>query len=132
MSAAPKVLSVIAAGDVSDEIDYFVNNYLANERGMGLTACQPALVDVENVGQAIRFKIDYTFVDSNSNKVMGYGQLESDIGFVGEMFVSYSEENPEDIDILYMTSKDDIEKATEIILNETDRYHPQERPKGKY
>lgn len=132
MEVPPKVLSVIAAGDVSDEIDFFVNNYLANERGMGLTACQPALVDLENVGQAIRFKIDYTFVDSNTNKVMGYGILDSEDGFVGEIFISYSEDNPDDIDVVYITSKDDIEKATEVILNNPEKYHPQERPKGKY
>ena len=57
----PEIVEILTAGDVSDELDFFVNNLLAQERGMGLTACQPTLVQLADQ-QSIRFKIDSTFL----------------------------------------------------------------------
>jgi len=128
----PKIVNILTQGDVSDELDFFVNNYLATERGIGLTACEPTLVELESIGQAIRFKIDSTFLDASTNEVKGYGNLGSDEGFVGEIFVSFDETNPDNIDILYITPKEEIDTAVQNIMANADKFNPVVRPKGKY
>jgi hypothetical protein len=132
LEVEPTIIQTIAEGDVSDEIDFAVNGFLMQERGMGLTACQPSLVELDNGSKCIRFKIDYTFVDSNSNNVMGYGQLGTDIGFVGLIYVSYDEEDPEDMDLLFITPKDQIDMAVQKFVNDPQKYPPFERRRGKY
>ena len=44
----PNVIKVIqSTGEVDDYKDYVVNKSLMSERGMGFTACQPSLVEIE-------------------------------------------------------------------------------------
>ncbi len=119
------------SGEVSDEVDYAVNRYLMSERGYGLTACQPSLVEIEDGSKAIRFKLDSTFVDSDTDEVKGYGNLNTKEGFVGEMFISYNPEN-EDMHMMYITPMEEIEKKREEILDNPEKYPPKVRPKGKY
>jgi hypothetical protein len=35
-------------GEINDELDYALMNYLIQNRGMGYTACQPKLVELED------------------------------------------------------------------------------------
>lgn len=132
LESLPRITNILAAGDVSDELDFFVNNYLATERGLGLTACEPTLVELENIGQAIRFKIDSTYLDADSNEIKGYGNIGTDEGFVGEIYVSFDETNPEDIDVLFITPKEEIDAAVQNIMANADKFNAVVRPKGKY
>ncbi len=128
----PEVQKVIEpAGEVSDEIDYAVNRFVMSERGYGLTACQPSLVEIEDQNQAIRFKLDSTFVDADTDEVKGYGQIGTENGFVGEVYISYNPQG-EDMNLLYITPEEDIEKKREEILSNPENYPPAVRPRGKY
>jgi hypothetical protein len=133
MLEQPTIKSIIVTqGDVSDELDYFVNTYVLSHRGMGLTACEPSLVELDGGIQAIRFKLDSTFVDSVSNEIKGYGQLGSDIGFVGEVLVSYDETNQDNMEVLFISSQEEIDFKIQEILANPDAYPSFIRPKGKY
>ena len=129
----PEIIAVIAAeGEVSDEIDYAVNRFISAERGMGLTACQPSLVEIKDGSQAIRFKLDSTYIDAKTNDMMGLGQLGQEEGFVGEVFISYIEDDPEDIHMLFLTPEDEIDEITESVMANPKDYPPNPRPSGKY
>ena len=43
----PKIVKVLQEkGDINDELDYALMNYLIQNRGAGYTACQPQLVEL--------------------------------------------------------------------------------------
>ena len=104
-------------GEISDEIDYALANYVANNIGLGYTPCQPALVELENGKQVIRMGLDHTFV-GEKNQLMGYG-------IVGYLYI-----DPESMEVIYCTPSADLEKNVETIINSG--VLPQPRPRGKY
>ncbi|OLS16289.1 MAG: hypothetical protein RBG13Loki_0112 [Promethearchaeota archaeon CR_4] len=104
-------------GEISDEIDYALANFVANNIGFGYTPCQPALVELNNGKQVIRMGLDHTFVGAK-NQLMGYG-------IVGYLYI-----DPETMDVLYCTPSEELEKGVETILNSG--VAPQPRPRGKY
>jgi len=118
----PKILNIIEeSGELSDELDYMVNNRLMAERGMGYTACTPSLVEIElgrNTIQVIRMGIDHTYVDSDSGQVMGYG-------IVGYLFFK-----TDPFEIIYITPKEQLEEKVTYILESG--LEASERPKEKY
>ena len=118
----PKILNVVEeAGELSDELDYMVNNSLMAEIGMGYTACSPSLVDIELGGkstQVIKMGIDHTYVDSDSGQVMGYG-------IVGYLFFC-----ADPFEVVYITPKNQLEEKVTYILESG--MEASERPKGKY
>jgi len=114
----PKVVKILQEkGEISDEVDYALFQYLLNTRGPGYTACQPKLVELEGGMQAIQIDIDNTFVDKN-NQIMG-------LGIVGTLFVS-----TESLKVLYCTSAEELEENIEKLKNSG--IEPQVRPHGKY
>jgi hypothetical protein len=133
LDEVPKIAQIMVSdGQVSDEVDYFVNTYLAEQRGFGLTACQPALVQLESGEQAIRFKLDSTFVDAVTNNVKGYGLLGTDEGFVGELLLSYNPEDVSDMRVLFITPQEEIEHNLQQILANPEKFPATERPRDKY
>ena len=114
----PKVIKVLQErGEISDEIDYALMNYLIKNRGTGYTACQPQLVELENNKQAIKMNIDNTFIDKD-NHLMG-------LGIVGTLFI-----DAESLQVMYCSSSEEIVKNIEKLKNAG--IQPQARPKGKY
>jgi hypothetical protein len=119
----PEVVEVLAeSGEISDELDYKLSRYIMDARGFGLTPCQPALVKLEDGRSAIKLGLDHTYLDSDTNQVMGYG-------IVGHVYVNYDQANPDKNDIIYITPKEDIDDNIEQL---TEDVEPQPRPKGKY
>lgn len=115
---APKVVKVIEEnGEINDELDYALMNYLLKNRGTGYTACQPSLVELEGGSKAIKMNIDHTFIDKN-NQLMG-------LGIVGSLFIDV-----DTLKVLYCTPKEEIEANIEKL--EDAGYEPQPRPRGKY
>ena len=114
----PKFKILNEQGEINDELDYALMNYLIKNRGFGFTACQPKLVELEEEGKkAIKMDIDHTFVDSD-NKLMG-------LGIVGSLFIDF-----ETLKVIYCTP---IEALQENIKKLTDAgISPTPRPKGKY
>jgi hypothetical protein len=116
--AAPKIKEVLEEkGEISDELDYALMNFLLKNRGSGYTPCQPQLVQLENGKEVIKMNIDNTFIDKNNN-LMG-------LGIVGKMFI-----DPESFEILYATPKKQLEQNIEKL--EDAGVEPKPRPKGKY
>jgi hypothetical protein len=114
----PKVVKVIQEeGEIDDELDYALMNYLLKNRGEGFTACQPKLVQLEDGKEAIVMGIDNTFINEN-NQVMG-------LGIVGNIFIDY-----DTLKIIYCTSADELKSNIEKLKNHG--IFPQVRPKGKY
>ncbi len=114
----PKIIKVIQEkGEINDEIDYALMNYLLKNRGTGYTACQPALVELEGEKKAIKMNIDNTLVDKN-NQLMG-------LGIVGALFINY-----DTLDVIYCTSKEELEENIDKLKKAG--IEPQPRPKGKY
>lgn len=119
-SNPPIVIKILQeTGEISDEVDYALMNYLIKKRGTGYTACQPQLVELESSKQAIKMNIDHTFIDKD-NKLMG-------LGIVGTLFVDV--ESPE-LDIIYCSSSEELNKN--IVKLKNAGIQPQTRPKGKY
>ncbi|TFG00896.1 MAG: hypothetical protein EU541_00875 [Promethearchaeota archaeon] len=116
--SGPKIKEVLQEkGSISDELDFALVNFLIKNRGIGFTPCKPQLVKLEDGREAIKVSIDNTFVNKE-NQLMG-------LGIVGKIYV-----DPETLNILYATSKEEIE---ENIKKLEDRgFEPQPRPKGKY
>lgn len=104
-------------GSISDELDYALMNFLIKNRGTGFTPCKPQLVELEDGREAIKVSIDNTFVNKE-NQLMG-------LGIVGKIFV-----DPDTLNILYATPKEELEKNIEKL--EERGVEPQPRPKGKY
>ena len=114
----PKILKVIEdVGEINDELDYALMNYLIRNRGPGYTACQPKLVELENGKKAIKMSIDNTFIDKD-NKIMG-------LGIVGNLIIDY-----DTLQVLYCTPIEELEKNIEKLKKAG--IQPQPRPKGKY
>jgi hypothetical protein len=114
----PKVQKVLQEkGEINDELDYALMNYLLKNRGTGYTACQPQLVELENNNKAIKMGIDNTFVN-NENQLMG-------LGIVGTLFIDV-----DSLSVLYCTPKEELERNIEKLKKAGIK--PQIRPKGKY
>jgi len=120
LPSAPNVIKILEqVGEITDELDYSLMNYLLKKRGLGYTACQPQLVELENGKQAIKMNLDNTFIDKD-NQLMG-------LGIVGTLFVDI--ESPE-LDVIYCSSSEELINNIEKLKNAG--IHPQTRPKGKY
>ncbi|MBD3340905.1 MAG: hypothetical protein GF353_17485, partial [Candidatus Lokiarchaeota archaeon] len=60
---APNVVNIIQKdGEISDEVDYALMNFLLKNRGAGYTACQPSLVELDDGRKVIKMGIDRTFI----------------------------------------------------------------------
>lgn len=116
--SAPNVVKVLQEkGEISDEVDYALMNYLLKNRGPGYTACQPSLVELGSSKQAIKMGIDHTFIDKN-NQLMG-------LGIVGALFIDY-----ETLQVIFCTPLKELEVNVQKLKNAG--LEPQPRPKGKY
>jgi len=114
----PSIIKVLQKqGEINDELDYAIMNYLLQNRGPGYTACQPSLVELEDGKQAIKMNLDHTFVDKN-NQLMG-------LGIVGKIYVSI-----DTLQVIYCTSKEDLENNIKVLQDAG--IQPETRPKGKY
>ena len=114
----PNVVNILQEdGAINDELDYALMNYLLKNRGTGYTACQPSLVELEGGKKAIKMNIDNTLIDKN-NQLMG-------IGIVGTLFI-----DSETLQVIYCTSKEDLDNNIEKLISAG--YNPQPRPRGKY
>jgi hypothetical protein len=114
----PKVLRILEeSGEINDELDFAIMNYLIKNRGTGFTACQPKLVELEDSKKAIKMDIDRTFIDEN-NKLMG-------LGIVGNIFIEF-----DTLKVLYCTSN--VELSRNIKKLQDAKIIHQPRPRGKY
>ncbi|MFX1275010.1 MAG: hypothetical protein ACFFBP_19310 [Promethearchaeota archaeon] len=114
----PKIVKILQEkGEISDELDYALMNYLLQHVGPGYTACKPQLVELEDGKQAIKMGIDNTFI-GKGNKIMG-------MGIVGTILISLPEQ-----DVLYCTSVAELEANVEKMIQAG--IEPQVRPRGKY
>ena len=115
---APNVIKVLQEqGEINDELDFALMNYLITNRGTGYTACQPKLVELENGKQAIKMNLDNTFIDKDNN-LMG-------LGIVGTLFIDV-----ESLQVMYCSSSEELDKNIEKLKDAG--IQPQARPKGKY
>lgn len=116
--STPKIIKVLEEnGEIPDELDYALMNYLLQNHGPGYTACQPKLVELENTKKAIKMAIDHTFVDKD-NRIMG-------LGIVGTLIIDY-----DTLEVIYCTPTNDLENNIEKLRHAG--IEPQLRPKGKY
>ncbi|MFX1312963.1 MAG: hypothetical protein ACFFHD_10160 [Promethearchaeota archaeon] len=116
--SAPNVVKVLQErGEINDELDYALMNFLIQNRGPGYTACQPSLVELDGGKIAIKMDLDHTFIDNN-NQLMG-------LGIVGQIYVDH-----ETLNVIYCTPIEvlvaNIEKLKSAGIEATPR------PKGKY
>ncbi|MEX2680775.1 MAG: hypothetical protein Q6373_004195 [Candidatus Sigynarchaeota archaeon] len=112
----PQVTAVLAEGEISDEVDYAVAMYLDRERGFGLTACKPRLVQIADGSQLVMLSLDSTF-RGDDNKIYGYGE-------VGRIYL-----DPTTFEVMYCSPADEIEKNRNELVETVE---PEERPRGKY
>lgn len=118
LPSAPNVIKVLQEqGEIKDELDFALMNYLLTNRGMGYTACQPQLVVLEDGKKAIKMNIDNTFINKD-NKLMG-------LGIVGTLFIDV-----ESLQVMHCSSSEELAKNIEKLKNAG--IQPQIRPKGKY
>ena len=116
--SSPNINKVLQEnGEINDELDYAIMNYLLKNRGSGYTACQPKLVELEGEKQAIKMDLDHTFIDKN-NQLMG-------LGIVGNIFIDI-----DTLQVIYCTPKEDLEQNIEKL--KAAGYNAQIRPRGKY
>ncbi len=116
--SAPNVVKVLQeAGEINDELDYALMNYLLKNRGTGFTACQPQLVELEDGKQAIKMSIDNTYIDKN-NQLMG-------LGIVGTLFIDV-----DTLQVIYCTLNEELEQNIQKLKDAGIQAQP--RPKGKY
>jgi hypothetical protein len=114
----PTIIKVLQEnGEINDELDYALMNYLIQNRGPGFTACQPSLIELEGGKKAIKLDIDHTFVDNN-NQLMG-------LGIVGKAYIDY-----ETLQVIFCTPLEELENNIEKLKEAGIK--PQPRPKGKY
>ena len=114
----PSVIKILQKqGEIDDELDYALMNYLIQNRGPGYTACQPSLVELENGNKAIKMNIDHTFIDKD-NQLMG-------LGIVGKIYIDI-----DTLQVTYCTSLEDLENNIEVLKSAG--IEPEVRPKGKY
>lgn len=117
MPDPPTIIKVLERGEINDELDYALMNYLLTNRGFGYTACQPQLVELNDGKKAIKLDIDNTFLGEN-NELMG-------LGIVGVIFVDY-----EKLEIKYCTPTEELKQNIQKLKDAGVK--PQSRPKGKY
>ena len=114
----PNVVKILQEkGEINDELDYAIMNFLIKNRGTGYTACQPQLVELEGNKKAIKMNLDNTFID-NDNQLMG-------LGIVGVLYIDLDA-----LKVIYSTSSEDLVKNIKKLKNAG--VQPQTRPKGKY
>ncbi|MHA1750065.1 MAG: hypothetical protein ACTSVI_08830 [Promethearchaeota archaeon] len=113
----PEVAEIITHGQISDEVDYIVAMFLANNRGFGLTACQPRLVRTKDQKELVLMSIDSTF-RGDDNKIYGYGE-------VGRLYLDPNN----NFEIVYCSPAEEIDKNRDELMETAE---PQERPRGKY
>jgi hypothetical protein len=114
----PSVVKILEEqGEINDELDYALMNYLLKNRGAGYTACQPQLVELEGGKHAIKMNIDHTFVDKD-NQLMG-------LGIVGNIFI-----DADSLQVIFCTSALELEENINKLKSAGIK--PQPRPKGKY
>ncbi|MHA1671320.1 MAG: hypothetical protein ACTSV5_12200 [Promethearchaeota archaeon] len=104
-------------GEINDELDYALMNYLLQNRGLGFTACQPKLVELNDGSKSIKLDIDHTFL-GNNNELLG-------LGIIGSIFVDY-----EKLEITYCTPIEELKQNIQKLKSAGVK--PQSRPKGKY
>ena len=118
LEKSPKIARILQDdGEITDELDYALMNYLIQNRGMGYTACQPRLVELEDDSQAIKMDIDHTFL-GNNNELLG-------LGIVGTLFIDYST-----LKIIYCTPIEELKNNIQKLKDAG--VQPQTRPRGKY
>jgi hypothetical protein len=114
----PTIVKVLQEnGEINDELDYAIMNYLIQNRGPGFTACQPSLIELEDDKKAIKMDIDHTYIDNN-NQLMG-------LGIVGKIYIDY-----DTLQVIFCTPLEEIENN--ITKLKDAGIEPQIRPKGKY
>ncbi|MBA7546768.1 hypothetical protein ES705_39165 [subsurface metagenome] len=114
----PNVIKILQKqGEINDELDYALMNYLIQNRGPGFTACQPSLVELENGKKAIKMNIDNTFINKD-NQLMG-------LGIVGKIYIEL-----DTLQVIYCTPIEDLENSIKVLKSA--EILPQMRPKGKY
>ena len=114
----PTVIKILQdKGEINDELDFALMNYLISKRGTGYTACQPQLVELENSKKAIKMNIDNTFIDKD-NHLMG-------LGIVGTLFIDV-----DSLQVMFCSSSEKLVSNIEKLKNAG--IQPQPRPKGKY
>lgn len=114
----PSVIKILEErGEINDELDYALMNYILKNRGTGYTACQPQLVELEESKKAIKLNIDHTFIDKD-NKLMG-------LGIVGNIYIEI-----DSLQVIYCTPAEELEKNIEKL--KIAGIKPQPRPRGKY
>ncbi len=114
----PSVIKILEErGEINDELDYALMNYLLKNRGVGYTACQPQLVEIEGGKKAIKMNIDHTFVDKE-NQLMG-------LGIVGNIYIEV-----DSLQVVYCTPAEELVRNIEKLKEAGIK--PQPRPKGKY
>jgi hypothetical protein len=117
-SNPPSVKNILQEnGEINDELDFALMNYLLTNRGTGFTACQPQLVELDNSKKAIKMSIDHTFIDQN-NQLMG-------LGIVGTLFIDF-----DSLQVTFCSSSEDLANNIEKLKNAG--INPQPRPRGKY
>jgi hypothetical protein len=118
LEKSPKIVRVLQDdGEINDELDYALMNYLIQNRGLGFTACQPRLVELEDGTQAIKMDIDHTFL-GNNNELLG-------LGIVGALFIDYTS-----LKVIYCTPTEELEKNIQKLKDAG--VLAQARPRGKY
>jgi hypothetical protein len=114
----PVVKRVIEeTGEISDEMDYALANYLTQNEYFGYTPCQPSLVELKNGKNAIKIGLDHTFIGED-NQLMGYG-------IVGYIYV-----DADSTEIIFCPPVADLEANVETLVDSG--IDPQPRPRGKY
>ncbi len=114
----PSVIKILQKqGEINDELDYALMNYLIQNRGLGFTACQPSLVELENGKKAIKMNLDHTFIDKD-NQLRG-------LGIVGKIYVEL-----DTLQVIYCTTIEDLENNIKVLKSAG--IEPEIRPKGKY
>ena len=114
----PSIVKVLQEnGEINDELDYAIMNYLIQNRGPGFTACQPSLIELEEGKKSIKMDLDHTFVD-NTNQLMG-------LGIVGKIYVDF-----DTLQVIFCTPKEELENNINKL--KAAGIEPQPRPKGKY
>ncbi len=118
LEKSPKIARILQdAGEINDELDYALMNYLIQNRGIGFTACQPRLVELEDGIKAIKMDIDHTFL-GNNNELLG-------LGIVGALFINY-----DSLKVIFCTPTEELEKNIQKLKDAG--VQPQVRPRGKY
>ncbi len=104
-------------GEINDELDYALMNFLLQNRGPGYTACQPSLVELDGGRMAIKMNLDHTFIN-NDNRLMG-------LGIVGQLYIDH-----ETLKVIYCTPVEVLVENIEKLKSAG--IEPEPRPKGKY